>query len=565
MKKILFLHGFGSSGATQTAEYLRKKLPEVEVISPDIPLHPHKAMRFLNKLCYDLHPDVIIGTSMGAMFAQQMHGFRKILVNPAFHVSQIMLNDQGVKKFTHPREDGETEYNVTVGLSHKYQEIEDGQFGGITKFDVEHTHAFFGTEDTLVDGYDEYLQYYTHATKFPGGHALLQKWVKAYVLPCAQQLLTEETDEKELDARRMYQLLADIRCGGGRGRAALLNLENDLISIVENVATNYYHTLYEVRDEATEGFQKVTREFVFDIDEMAYRNYTKFLFEGLHSYFHDEVNDRQFQIIAHAGKKMDSLEALELLARMYANACGASLGDRTIAYDAADAWIRRYCEEHPEDTRWEKTDRLNKVLPFLIDDYESRRIEDYDISYWETVSEIEYVKEMLEMLDPETLKALCWGLRSMYEDEKERFFFMLEKVVIDDDHRLDTTERAIYFDQTSAESAMLDWTLNNRDHLLCYIIRVVPRGDVFNEEMVKAVSSPDSFIDDLRFKEFVYMSTGFQRKHHFNVGDEVQYIFYDGKNATLRKSSIAQLPSESTLGILMSEGYIVPERYVFPL
>ncbi len=75
MKKILFLHGLGSSGATQTAEYLRKKLPEVEVISPDIPLHPHKAMRFLNKLCYDLRPDVIIGTSMGAMFAQQMHGF----------------------------------------------------------------------------------------------------------------------------------------------------------------------------------------------------------------------------------------------------------------------------------------------------------------------------------------------------------------------------------------------------------------------------------------------------------------------------------------------------------
>ena len=43
MKKILFLHGFGSSGATQTAEYLRHKLPEAEVISPDIPLDPEKA------------------------------------------------------------------------------------------------------------------------------------------------------------------------------------------------------------------------------------------------------------------------------------------------------------------------------------------------------------------------------------------------------------------------------------------------------------------------------------------------------------------------------------------
>jgi len=40
MKKIIYLHGFGSSGATQTADYLRNKLLEVEVISPDIPLHP---------------------------------------------------------------------------------------------------------------------------------------------------------------------------------------------------------------------------------------------------------------------------------------------------------------------------------------------------------------------------------------------------------------------------------------------------------------------------------------------------------------------------------------------
>ena len=38
MKKIIFLHGFGSSGATKTADYLRTKLPDTMVISPDIPL-----------------------------------------------------------------------------------------------------------------------------------------------------------------------------------------------------------------------------------------------------------------------------------------------------------------------------------------------------------------------------------------------------------------------------------------------------------------------------------------------------------------------------------------------
>ena len=124
MKKILFLHGLGSSGATQTAEYLRRKFPEAEVISPDIPLDPDKALRFLNKLCHEENPDVIIGTSMGAMYAQQMHGYHKIMVNPAFHVSEIMRQNMGVNKFLNPRRDGAEEFTINESLCRKYEEME---------------------------------------------------------------------------------------------------------------------------------------------------------------------------------------------------------------------------------------------------------------------------------------------------------------------------------------------------------------------------------------------------------------------------------------------------------
>ncbi len=172
--KIIFLHGFGSSGATKTADYLRAKLKDSEVISPDIPLDPEKAIRMLNKLCYDVRSAVIIGTSMGAMYAQQLHGYRKILVNPAFHLSEIMRRSMGVNKFMHPRTDGATEFVITEALCENYGRMEETQFNGITAFDKKHTYAFFGTGDTLVNGYEEYLQYYTNATKYPGEHALLQ-------------------------------------------------------------------------------------------------------------------------------------------------------------------------------------------------------------------------------------------------------------------------------------------------------------------------------------------------------------------------------------------------------
>lgn len=193
MKKIIYLHGMGSSGATQTADYLRLKLPDVEVISPDIPLLPEEALKMLHQLCNDVQPDIIIGTSMGAMYAQQMHNYKKILVNPAFHVSEIMRNNLGANKWLSPRIDGQTEFVIDSELCEQYQRMESSQFEGITEFDKEHTYAFFGTADTLVNGYDEYLQYYGNATKYPGEHRLLQKWVKAYIVPCIKMLLSEET------------------------------------------------------------------------------------------------------------------------------------------------------------------------------------------------------------------------------------------------------------------------------------------------------------------------------------------------------------------------------------
>jgi len=193
MQKIVYLHGLGSSGATQTADYLRNKLPEVKVISPDIPLHPGEALKMLHQLCDNVRPDIIVGTSMGAMYAQQMHDYKKILVNPAFHVSEIMRTNLGTNKWLSHRSNGQTEFVIDSELCDLYQQMETSQFEGITEFDKENTYAFFGTADTLVNGYDEYLQYYGNATKYPGEHRLLQKWVKAYIVPCIKMLLSEES------------------------------------------------------------------------------------------------------------------------------------------------------------------------------------------------------------------------------------------------------------------------------------------------------------------------------------------------------------------------------------
>ena len=71
---ILYLHGYGSSGQSSTVEYLKKALPDDHITAPDIPVDPAEALPFLRKLCDDEHFDIIIGTSMGGMYAQNHAG-----------------------------------------------------------------------------------------------------------------------------------------------------------------------------------------------------------------------------------------------------------------------------------------------------------------------------------------------------------------------------------------------------------------------------------------------------------------------------------------------------------
>ena len=115
----------------------------MEIISPDIPLNPTEVLELLYTLCRETAPYIIIGTSMGAMFAQQMHSYRKLLVNPALQVSEIMRQNIGVNPFF-----SATEFVIDEPLCQAYEAMEAHQFDGI--IDREHTWGLFGTEDDLV-------------------------------------------------------------------------------------------------------------------------------------------------------------------------------------------------------------------------------------------------------------------------------------------------------------------------------------------------------------------------------------------------------------------------------
>lgn len=190
MKNIVYFHGLSSSGNSGTGKTFRKLFPKENIMTPDIPVNPNEAIPFLKKLVSELDPSntIIIGTSMGGMYAQQMTGFKRIIVNPAFHVSNTLKNHIGQKlPFFYPREDGKTEFDVTERLVKNFEDMEANQFDNA--IDPENVIALFGTSDTTVNCKDEYLKFYNNFIDFDGKHRLTNENIEEIIVPLIKEKL----------------------------------------------------------------------------------------------------------------------------------------------------------------------------------------------------------------------------------------------------------------------------------------------------------------------------------------------------------------------------------------
>ena len=198
MPTLLYLHGFASSGASGTVELLRREFharPEsdrLKVVAPDIPVDPTEALPVLKRLVEKEDPILIVGTSMGAMYAQQLRGVTRICVNPSFSISKLYsLLHVGKYKYLTKRQNGESEFHVYKETIEHFAEMEAHQFDGITDEDRELCYGLFGDEDTIAPGnLPIFERYYPgKAEVFHGGHRLNDEAVKKTLFPLIDRLL----------------------------------------------------------------------------------------------------------------------------------------------------------------------------------------------------------------------------------------------------------------------------------------------------------------------------------------------------------------------------------------
>lgn len=183
-KKLMYLHGFGSSAASGTVKTLRELLPDFDVVAPDIPVDPAEALPFLRGLCMNEVPDVVVGTSMGGMYAQQMRGYNRICVNPAFEMSKkSKMLTVGTHEYFKPRKDGTAHFEITSEIIRHHAEMEKHQFDGITETDRKQVWGMFADNDQQVNGESLFLQYYNQVIHFSGEHRMDDRVIEDVLVP----------------------------------------------------------------------------------------------------------------------------------------------------------------------------------------------------------------------------------------------------------------------------------------------------------------------------------------------------------------------------------------------
>lgn len=194
MRRVLYIHGFASAGSSGTATHLRNMLYEhgVEVISPDVPVMPTEALSLLKQMVAELQPELIIGTSMGGLYTEQMYGTPRIMVNPSFHMARhLTFQGMGRREFLNKRQDGAREFKVDRNMIAQFREVEKTSFSGVNAEEKTLVWGFFGKNDKFVNCQPEFKKAYgtDHFRIFDGEHRLNDVVLKRDIFPLVKQIL----------------------------------------------------------------------------------------------------------------------------------------------------------------------------------------------------------------------------------------------------------------------------------------------------------------------------------------------------------------------------------------
>ena len=266
-KKIMYVHGFGSSGQSGTVTRIREVFPNAIVIAPDLPVRPQEAIDLLRETCDKEQPDLIIGTSMGGMYAEMLYGYDRILVNPALQMGDTMKEHGmiGAQHFSNPRQDGVQDFMVTKALVKEYKEMTEQCFSAVTPDEQARVWGLFGDEDTTVNTYDLFREHYPTAIRFHGEHRMNDNSFMHSIVPVIRWI-----DDRQEGRERpiIYIGVETLRDGYGEARSSAQKTVRWLIET--------YQVYFVAAAPSDEVYYADVNEWLYDYVNVPAYNHTVF-------------------------------------------------------------------------------------------------------------------------------------------------------------------------------------------------------------------------------------------------------------------------------------------------
>jgi predicted esterase YcpF (UPF0227 family) len=163
--RIVYLHGFNSSGKGPKTDLLVKRFGKENVVAPDLPVNPKQVENIVTKIVRETKsfPIVFVGTSLGGFWANyfaQLWDTQCVIVNPA-----VLPSEELVK------------LGVSKNIANLYKPYEARVYG-ISRDD--NRISLFTAKDDEVIPYEGTLKAFPKTASTivtdTGGHRYLENW-----------------------------------------------------------------------------------------------------------------------------------------------------------------------------------------------------------------------------------------------------------------------------------------------------------------------------------------------------------------------------------------------------
>ena len=121
------------------------------------------------------------------------------------------------------------------------------------------------------------------------------------------------------------------------------------------------------------------------------------------------IVEKLFYDYVHKAEGMDPLRAMKLLTKACMNYMHVSVGYRSMAYYAGGHWLKAFNKTDHPLTAQTRDMSFREVMPLICSDYSQEEYDEFDVICIDHEHEEQILSQMIELLDEETVHALCMG------------------------------------------------------------------------------------------------------------------------------------------------------------